>query len=176
MTVHDEHPFLDPEADREPVRRFRGRLSAPVTVVTAGGPGAWAGLTVSSIIVAEGDPALVHFLCGFENELWDAIVDTERFVVHILEEQHREMADVFAGIRPSPGGPFSGLVVDDSEYGPVIESVGSRAYCRYAGHREGFNYGLVDGEIDDITLSDLKHPLNWFRGDYLGRGQSGGHS
>ena len=34
--IHDDNPFGIPEADRDPVRRFRGRMPAPVTVVTAG--------------------------------------------------------------------------------------------------------------------------------------------
>ena len=34
MTIHTEHPFLDPEPD--PVRRLRGRLGGAVTLWTAG--------------------------------------------------------------------------------------------------------------------------------------------
>src|SRR5665811_1166568 len=59
-----EHPFLAPEADRDPVRRTRGRLVAPVTIVTAGDEAGTAGLTVSSLMLAEGDPGSVHFLLG----------------------------------------------------------------------------------------------------------------
>ena len=42
MTIHSEHPFLEPEAERDPVRRLRGRLGGAVTLWTAGdgtGPG-----------------------------------------------------------------------------------------------------------------------------------------
>ena len=34
MTIHSEHPFLDPDAD--PVRRLRGRLGGAVTLWTSG--------------------------------------------------------------------------------------------------------------------------------------------
>ena len=55
--IHEgEHPFIRPEADRDPVRRFRGRLVAPVTIVTAGDDVGRAGLTVSSLMLAEGEP------------------------------------------------------------------------------------------------------------------------
>src|SRR3546814_3435345 len=42
------------EANRDPVRRLRGRLEAPVTLWTSGDEKARAGLTVSSIMVAAG--------------------------------------------------------------------------------------------------------------------------
>ena len=32
--VHDDHPFEAPVDQRDPARRFRGRLAAPVTVIT----------------------------------------------------------------------------------------------------------------------------------------------
>ena len=32
--IHDENPFIDSPDQRDPIRRFRGRLTAPVTIVT----------------------------------------------------------------------------------------------------------------------------------------------
>ena len=46
VTIHAEHPFLDPEPD--PVRRLRGRLGGAVTPVDGGGRRTdRAGLTVT---------------------------------------------------------------------------------------------------------------------------------
>ena len=36
VTIHSEHPFLEPESDRDPVRRLRGRLGGAVTLWTVG--------------------------------------------------------------------------------------------------------------------------------------------
>ena len=165
--IHDNHPFATPEDLRDPVRQFRGRLAAPVTVITSGGPGAWAGLTVSSIVVAEGTPSLVYFLCGTINDVWDRILDTGRFVVHVLEDEHRELSEVFAGYRPQPGGMFASLDVADGTHGPVIESIGTRADVSYRSH-QGDELALVEGAVDAVTLHDLTDPLQWFRGSYLG--------
>ena len=164
--IHDEHPFATPPDQRDPVRQFRGRLTAPVTVVTAGGPSARAGLTGSSLFVAEGDPSFVHLLVGAGTDLWFAIEETGRFVVHILEEEHRELSDRFAGLRPSPGGLFAGLEVSDTEFGPVITALGSRAFCRYHSHRDDPFHALVHGTIERIELHDLRRPLRYFRGEY----------
>jgi hypothetical protein len=48
IRVGREPPFAVPPERRDPVRRLRGRLVAPVTVWTAGRPPGGAGLTVSS--------------------------------------------------------------------------------------------------------------------------------
>ncbi|MDP2623999.1 MAG: flavin reductase family protein [Actinomycetota bacterium] len=165
--IHDEHPFADPEDLRDPARRFRGRLSAPVTLVTAGTVANPAGLTVSSLVVAEGEPSRVFFLCGTGTDLWYAIGETGAFIVHVLEESHREISDRFAGLRPSPGGLFRGLDPVDTEWGPLIPSVATRAFCRFTGHTETDIYALVDGVMEKIDLSDITRPLQYFRGRYL---------
>ena len=165
--IHDEHPFTDPEDLRDPVRRFRGRLAAPVTVITAGGPADRTGLTVSSLVVAEGEPSRIFFLCGTLTDLWSAIGEHGGFVVHILEDRHRELSDRFAGTRPSPGGLFAGLDPEDTRRGPVIPSIETRAFCSLTGHTETGIYALVDGVVDRVDLSDIGRPLQYFRGRYL---------
>ena len=166
-TIHDDHPFLDPEGDRHPVRRLRGRLGAPVTVVTAGSRDDRVGLTISSLVVVEGEPPRLHFLLGDESRLWDRIRDHGSFVVHVLEYRHRPLAGRFAGSVPSPGGPFAGLEVIDGECGPELADVPTRARCRFDGGRPGDGgHVVVDGVIDVVELSDLEDPLVWFRGRY----------
>ncbi len=164
--IHDEHPFIDPEDRRDPIRRFRGRLSSPVTVVTAGSDSKRTGLTVSSLLVAGDDQATVEFVVGPESHLWDAIQESERFVVHILEASQRVVSDRFAGIRPSPGGPFVGLELGSSEYGPVLSDCRSRAYCKLESARQRDGYVLVEGQVESVELHDLGAPLQWFRGSY----------
>jgi flavin reductase (DIM6/NTAB) family NADH-FMN oxidoreductase RutF len=167
--IHDEHPFKTPSELRDPVRRFRGRLAAPVTVVTAGGPAGRTGLTVSSLLVAEGEPSFIHLLIGATTDLWYAIEESNAFIVHVLEREHRELSDRFAGLRPSPGGLFAGLDVRDTPYGPELTGIGSRAYCRYAGHRPGDHHALVHGVVEQLLLHDLRRPLQYFRGEYYPR-------
>ncbi len=164
--IHDEHPFSVPPDLRDPARQLRGRLSSGVTVVTSGGPGSWAGLTVSSLLIAEGEPSRVVMLVGDSTDLWYAIEQSRAWVLHVLEADGRALSDRFAGIRPSPGGPFAGLVVEDTPWGPALEEVTTRAYCRLEGSRETGFHRLVTGTIDDIDLSDLRDPLVYFRGRY----------
>jgi flavin reductase (DIM6/NTAB) family NADH-FMN oxidoreductase RutF len=164
--IHDDHPFKDLPADRDPVRQFRGRLAAPVTVVTAGEKGNATALTVSSLMVAEGEPSSVIALIGTNTDLWDAIESSRRFVVHILDTSRRDDADAFAGIRPRPGGIFTGVAVEYTEWGPVLTDSLNRVFCRLASSIELPFHHLVEGEIATVEIADLDDPALYFRGDY----------
>ena len=161
-----ENPFADPPEARDPVRRLRGRLAAPVTIVTSGRADAAAGLTVSSLVVAEGEPGLVYMLVGSTTDLYLQIEASRRFVIHVCSAEDRELADVFAGFRPNPGGVFAGSAVSDSEHGLVLDDLGTRAYCTLSGAREESYSVLVSGVIDRVEAGDSDDPLAYFRGRY----------
>lgn len=147
-------------------RRLRGRLASGVTVWTAGeGPSA-CGLTVASVIVTEGEPPHVLGTVGDLADLLDAIRATGRFVVHVLAEADRDLAQRFAGAMPVPGGPFRGLAVEQGAYGPALPAVGTRASCRLADESQRGYPVLVDGVIEGAVIGDLDAPLTYFRGQY----------
>src|SRR5882757_9013403 len=102
--IHASDPFATPESDKSDVRRLRGRLAAPVTLWTAPGP---SGLTVSSVLVADGDPGRVLGLIDEESDFWAAAAAAGRFAVTPLTPADRQLADRFAGLMPSPGGLFA---------------------------------------------------------------------
>jgi flavin reductase (DIM6/NTAB) family NADH-FMN oxidoreductase RutF len=166
--IHAENPFADDPDSRDPVRRFRGRLSAPVTIVTAGDEDRRTGLTVSSLLVIEGEPGRVEMVVGPTTDLWDRVAETGRFVIHICDESHRALTEVFAGLRPSPGGIFADTEVFGSEWGPLIAGLADRAYCSLEDRREVGYSGLVTGRIDHVEAGDLTRPLVYFRGSYHG--------
>lgn len=168
--IHDEHPFAAPPGERDPARQLRGRLAAPVTIVTAGSADGRAGLTISSLVVAEGEPPMVYFLVGSTTDLFDVMEKTGRVVVHVCETRHRDLADVFAGLRPSPGGLFDGLDVVDSEWGPEIGGFGTRAYCSYEGGDEETYSVMAEATLDRVVVDGLDYPLVYFRGRYRSLG------
>lgn len=168
--VHYTDPFATPAEQRTPARRLRGRLASAVTVWTSGTASTRAGLTISSLVVAEGSPSVVMGLMTDTSSLWESIESTRAFVVHILAEDDRVIADRFAGLRPSPGGVFAGLDVDDTGWGPAVTAFADRVYCRFSGATEAGYQRLVTGEIERIELGDLAEPLVYFRGRYRGLG------
>lgn len=163
--IHSTDPFATPATDRSPARRLRGRLAAPVTLWTAPGP---AGLTVSSTVVADGDPARLLGLVDDESDLWAAVAATGRFAVVPLGPAHRQLADRFAGLLPAPGGLFGIGGWRDTRYGPVPADAGSWAGCRLDTARE---YGwalLVEATIEEATIDPGgdNPPLVHYRGRY----------
>ncbi len=164
--IHDEHPFATPPDLRDPARQLRGRLASGVTVVTAGDESGQTGLTVSSLLVAEGQPSRVVLLLGEVNDLWDVVQRTSRFVMHVLEGEDRAWSDRFAGLRPSPGGLFAGLEVIPGAWGPVVAPWPTRAFCTVEQTIETGNFQLVVAVADQIELTDVTDPLVFFRGRY----------
>ena len=164
--IHYEDPFATPAEKREPWRRLRGRLAAPVTLWTSGTPESRAGLTISSLVVADGDPPSVLGLMNDTTDLFAAITETGSFVVHVLERDDRLLADRFAGLRPSPGGLFVDQSVTDSQWGPVLTTIVNRACCRLLDHSLAGYQRLVRGAIERIDVEELHSPLVLFRGRY----------
>ena len=164
--IHSEHPFSPDPADRDLARRFRGRLAAGVTIVTAGGDSKWTGLTVSSLLVVQGEPAQAQLVVGPTTDLWESAAETGRFIIHICRDEDRRLADVFAGLWPSPGGLFTGVPVAQSQWGPVLIDLPDRAYCRFQSREEVGWSGVVVGLIEQVEVSDLQDPMVHFRSGY----------
>lgn len=164
--IHGDNPFADDPALRDPVRRFRGRLAAPVTIVTSGSGPDCTGLTVSSLFVVEGEPGEIEMVVAPTTDLWDVSAASGRVVVHVCTEADRGLSDVFAGLRPNPGGVFAGLEVSESDWGPIIERLRNRASCTVIDRREAGYSGIVTARVDDVALDDLTQPLAYFRGSY----------
>jgi len=164
--VTAENPFLLPPSDRNPVRRLRGRLATPVTVLTAGSGAARTGITVSSLVVVEGEPGVVRAVVGPVSELWDRAGETGKFVLHVCDAGHQALADVFALLRPSPGGLFAGTATTPSEWGPVIEELPDRAFCTVTDREVVGWSGMITATIDRVEVADLTDPLTYFRGSY----------
>lgn len=161
--IHSSDPFATPEEERSPVRRLRGRLAAPVTLWTAPGP---RGLTVSSMLVADGDPGRVLGLIDEESDLWDAIASAGRFAVAPLAPDDRQLADRFAGVMPAPGGLFATGEWTTTAYGPVPAHAGTWAGCRLASSRPCGWALLVEGVIETLESAGVTAPLVHYRGRY----------
>jgi flavin reductase (DIM6/NTAB) family NADH-FMN oxidoreductase RutF len=164
--IHSSDPFATPMPDRSVVRRLRGRLAAPVTLWTTPGP---AGLTVSSVLVADGDPGRVLGLIDPESDFWDAVARSGRFAVTPLGPGDQQTADRFAGLMPAPGGLFALGDWTETEFGPVPTGADTWAGCRLDGERP-YGWGLlVEATIETVHLADAgPAPLLHFRGRYRG--------
>jgi flavin reductase (DIM6/NTAB) family NADH-FMN oxidoreductase RutF len=163
MTIHSSHPFLDPSAD--PVRRLRGRLGGAVTLWTSGSDRR-AGLTVSSVMVANGEPGRVLALLDPDSDLREVLEHTGRAVVHLLEWGHRDLAEAFAGQLPAPGGAFRMAEWEQSEHGPRLLSAPSWAAVELESSQTVGWSDLVVTRVAGVVLGEERTPLEHRRGRY----------
>jgi flavin reductase (DIM6/NTAB) family NADH-FMN oxidoreductase RutF len=165
VTIHSENPFEVPADQRDPVRRLRGRLVAPVTILTSQGERP-AGLTVSSFLVVEGDIPRAAALVGQGSDFLTAAEASGTFVAHVLTDKDRVTAEVFAGLRPAPGGMFKAVEIDDTTWGPRLREVGNWAGCRLEEVKPLGDQFMIVGVVEDLSVSELSSPLVHFRGAY----------
>ncbi len=171
MTIHSEHPFLPAESERDPVRRLRGRLPGAVSLWTTGTTsqtGDAAGLTVTSVLLAAGEPGHVLGLLDPDSDLVQQLVVTGTAVVQLLQWQHRQLADAFAGAAPAPGGPFRLGEWTQSGWGPVLSGVSAWMGVRMVDRDPGpIGWSvLVNGLVEKVEVLDETAPLLHRRGSY----------
>jgi flavin reductase (DIM6/NTAB) family NADH-FMN oxidoreductase RutF len=165
VTIHSEHPFLD---SSDAVRRLRGRLGGAVSLWTSGSAGAArAGLTVSSLMVAGGEPGRLLALVDPDCDLRDVLEETGRGVVHLLHWEHRDLAEVFAGQMPAPGGQFTVGEWEQTGHGPRLTSTATWAAVEVESFQAVGWSDLVVVRIAEVVIGPDEHPLEHRRGRYL---------
>ena len=165
MTIHGEHPFRDPAAD-DPVRQLRSRLGGAVTLWTAGSGGDRAGLTVSSVMVAGGTPGRVLGLLDPDSTLRAVLGSTGRGVVHLLQWEHRQLAEAFAGQLPAPGGPFTTGTWEETPHGPRLVTAPTWALVEVESVTGAGWSDLVVATVVSVTVGADEAPLEHRRGRY----------
>lgn len=164
VTIHSDHPFATPE---DSARRLRGRLGGQVSLWTAGAGADRAGLTVSSLLVAMGEPSFVVGLVDPDSGLADRLrLDGARCVVQLLSWGHHDTAERFAGSLPAPGGLFVADTWVDTPFGPRLAEVETWADCVVHDLRD-VGWSLeVTCRIESITVGEADDPLLHRRGRY----------
>ncbi len=165
MTIHDTHPFADAEPD--PVRRLRGRLGGAVSLWTAGDETGRSGLTVTSLMLAHGEPARVLGLLDPDSDLAERLLGTRRCVVQLLSWPDRDLADAFAGTAPAPGGPFRMATFEHTAWGPRLASSTTWVGVSLEGERD-VGWSLeVTCVIEELSVGADDQPLLHRRGRYV---------
>jgi flavin reductase (DIM6/NTAB) family NADH-FMN oxidoreductase RutF len=157
VTIHAGHPFATPEPDRSPLRRWRGRMSAPVSVWAAGDGAGRTGWTLSSFLVADGEPPEVLGLLDEDSALADRLTAAEpegaTLTVNLLGWTHRGLADAFAGLAPAPGGPFTLGAWQPSDWGPVLADAPGWLGVRLVGEPQPAGWSLlVRAVVEHVEL------------------------
>lgn len=163
MTIHSTHPFAD--ASPDPGRRFRGRLAGRVSIWTAGKGLGRAGLAVTSLLAVGGEPWRLVAALDPDAELTDALLETGRAAVTLLDASQQRLAEAFGG-GPAPGGPFQIGDWLDTDWGPRPADATAWAGVELeSSELVGWSL-LVTCRIAQIELADDETPLTNYRGRY----------
>jgi flavin reductase (DIM6/NTAB) family NADH-FMN oxidoreductase RutF len=168
VTIHSGHPFA-PDNGGDPLRRFRGRMPSAVSVWTAEIGGRRAGWTLSSFLVAQGDPAEVVGILDEDSNLADLLTDGAPFTVNLLAWPHRALADAFAGVGPAPGGAFRLAEWTDGGWGPALVGTPGWLGARVTGPIEHAGWGLlIRAAVEHVAVpaSPAEPMLAVLRGRY----------
>lgn len=139
-------------------------MPAPVTVWASGTDSGREGLTVSSVIVANGEPGHVLAVIDADSDWWAS--GPESVAVNVLAQEHRFLADAFAGTVPAPGGPFTLGSWSDSSWGPVLDGSAGWLGVRLLAEIREVGWGLlVEGVVEHVELGEAD-PLIHLRGRY----------
>jgi flavin reductase (DIM6/NTAB) family NADH-FMN oxidoreductase RutF len=165
VTIHSTHPFADPDPD--PARRLRGRLGGSVTLWTAGVGADRAGLTLTSVMLALGEPARLLGLVDPDSDLALAMEETGAAVVQLLGWPDRDLAEGFAGTAPAPGGVFRQAAFVDTEWGPRLVHATAWAGVRLESATDVGWSRLLTCTVQHVEVGEDTEPLGHRRGRYV---------
>ncbi|GII01450.1 flavin reductase family protein [Planobispora takensis] len=138
------------------------RHAAGVAVVTAPGP---AGFTATSVTSMSLDPPLLSFGISVGSSSWPAIRESEGFVVHILAEDQRDVAELFArkgADRFADPGRWETLPTGE----PLLRGAAAWLLCRTQERFIAGDHRLVVGRVVGGDADPAHPPLLYHNGDF----------
>lgn len=144
-------------------RRALGGFATGVCVVTAHTIEGPFGITVNSFTSVSLDPPLVLWCLDVASDRHDAFAGAERFAVHVLPVEDREMSDRFAwGVCR--------LSEDEFEVGdpapPRLKNALTRLDCLTHKRIPMGDHLIVVGRVTAYEAADSGDALTYFRGAY----------
>jgi flavin reductase (DIM6/NTAB) family NADH-FMN oxidoreductase RutF len=116
--------------------------------------------------VAAGDEARVLGLLDPDADLTERLLDEERGVVQLLAWEHQDLAEMFAGTAPAPGGRFRYADFVPTEWGPRLSSASTWAGIRVESVQQVGWSSLVTTVVEHLEVGDDAEPLRHRRGRY----------
>jgi flavin reductase (DIM6/NTAB) family NADH-FMN oxidoreductase RutF len=121
---------------------------------------------VTSFLVAAGERARLLALLDPDADLTETLLATGAGVVHLLAWEHRDLAEMFAGTAPAPGGMFSHAEFEQTDWGPRLASAASWAGVRLEAEQQVGWSTLVTTVVEQLEVGDGHDALRHHRGRF----------
>lgn len=132
-----------------------------------GGDAGPSGLTVSSMVVADGEPGEVVGLIDPASELFQTLIDARCWAISLLSYRDHLLSDAMAGLAPAPGGPFRMAEWRDTRWGPVLTASPGWLGARLLGDPVEAGWSmLVRGVVESVEIDETVAPVAYVRGNY----------
>src|SRR5690606_14060531 len=96
----------------------------------------------------------------------DALTDTGAAVAQLLRWEHRDLAEVFAGQAPAPGGMFTRADWEETRWGPRLATATTWAGLRLETTAAVGWSSLVTCTVEHVEIGTEPDPLLHRRGRY----------
>jgi flavin reductase (DIM6/NTAB) family NADH-FMN oxidoreductase RutF len=159
---------LESDPLRDPFRTAMRNLVGGVTVITAGRAEARTGLTATSVNSLSMDPPALVVCINRRSSTLPILLETGAFGVNVLAENHRDVAERFAG-RAGVRGParYEGADWITLATGtPLLADALAAMDCTVEGLVEWYTHAVIIGRVRAVDLHGGRGPLVYWRGDY----------
>lgn len=162
-------PQPDAHFDLGDYRQALGGFATGVCVVTAHTPGGAFGITVNSFTSVSLRPPLVLWCLDDRSDRYEAFAEAERFAIHMLPVEDRDMSDRFAwgACRLSPE-EFD----TDNPEPPRLKNALVRLDCRAHSRTTMGDHLVIVGEVIGFEHR-AGAALTYYRGQYGTAGDQG---
>lgn len=160
------------EAHLRDVRATMAQFATGVAVVTTAHAGEPCGMTVSAFCSVSLDPPMALVSLARSSRTLARIRVSGVYVVNILADEQRSLAERFAGKDPH-GKTFADIPWHPGVTGaPLFDDALARIECRVAADYPGGDHALLLGRVVAIERRDptgVGHPLLYYRAALYGQ-------
>lgn len=157
--------------DQDKFKKALGYFATGVTVVTGVSPqGVPVGITVNAFASVSLEPPLVLVCLDKNTGCLEAFCEGERFAVNILNENHQDLSNMFAGPQEHK--------FKDQDYQtwnsdcPILPDCLVNLECLRVNVFEGGDHVILLGQVERIEHADAGRPLLYYRSAYGRLGDS----
>lgn len=149
-------------------RQAMRQLAGGVSVITVGEGADRTGLTATSVTSLSTEPPTLIVCIDRASSSWPLLEKYGHFGVNFLGEEHREIADRFAG----RGGVKGAARYDGAEWetiasgAPILRNAHAAIDCEVEETILRHSHAIIIGRVLAARTSEGQHPLVYWRGGY----------